>query len=128
MSTPLFRTGDKILIVGMVLITILVLVWNHLGAAEDERLVAVITQDGEIIRQVDLSGLNDPETIYLNERFNQVILVEKGRIRFGESDCPDKICVKTGWLTRKGDKAVCVPARTVITIEGDDARVDTRAY
>ena len=128
MHIPLFKTGDKILITAVLLIAALVLAWNHLAGGEDGQLTAVITQDGRTIRQIDLNGLKDSEYIYLNNEFNQFIQAEKGRIRFGQSNCPNEVCVKTGWLTTRGDKAVCVPARTVITIEGDDGRADTLAY
>ncbi len=128
MHIPLFKTGDKILITAVMLIAALALAWNYMASREDGRLIAVITQDGRTIRQIDLNGLNDSEYIYINNEFNQVIQADKGRIRFWQSKCSNDVCVKTGWLTKRGDKAVCVPARTVITIAGDDERADTLAY
>ncbi|MEG2858121.1 MAG: NusG domain II-containing protein, partial [Clostridia bacterium] len=47
-----------------------------------------------------------------------VIEVNNGRIRILESDCPDKICVKTGWISRGGQTIACVPLGIVITISG----------
>lgn len=128
MRTPWFKTGDKILIAGVIIIIALILGRNYLGNGDETQLNAIITKDGQIIKQIELNGQKEPAYIYLDEGFHQVILVEKGRIRFIESDCPEQTCVKTGWLSQKGDKAVCVPARTVITIEGDHQRVDTLAY
>lgn len=128
MNTPWFKNGDIILIAGVVLMTAMILIWNHAGSGEDLRLIATITQDGRTIRRIDLDSLDGAEYISLDEKYSQVILAEKGRIRFLDSDCPDKICVKTGWLTRQGDKAVCVPARTIIIIEGDAGRADTIAF
>lgn len=49
--------------------------------------------------------------------YSAVILVENGRIRFEETNCPDKTCVRTGWLEEPGDSAVCLPGRFMIKIE-----------
>lgn len=56
------------------------------------------------------------------------ILLRDGKIGFAESNCHDKICVKTGMLSQAGDVAACVPNRTVITVVGEAAAVDTLTY
>lgn len=38
-------------------------------------------------------------------------------IRFAESDCPDKVCVKSGYLSRDMDIASCLPNQTVLVVE-----------
>jgi hypothetical protein len=48
------------------------------------------------------------------------ILAEKGRIRVLQSECPNKICVNTGWLTKPGDVAICVPGDTIVIINVPD--------
>ena len=103
--------------------------WNTLGAKSSRHLTAVITQNSSLVKKINLTDLNKPVYIDLNEEgVHQVIQAEKGRIRFSESDCPHKTCVKTGWLTKPGDKAVCIPSRVVITIVGDNKKVDVLAY
>ncbi len=44
-------------------------------------------------------------------------VIESGRARVVSSPCPNKICVGRGWLTRRGDEAVCVPNRVVLYLE-----------
>jgi hypothetical protein len=128
MNTRIFKIGDKILIVSIAILAAVFMVWNTVGVSTDKKLTAVITQNGSLIRQINLNDLNNPEYIYLNEGINQVILAEKGRIRFIESDCPNQTCVKTGWLTKSGDRAVCIPSQVVIKIVGDNEQVDIFAY
>lgn len=120
--------GDKVLIAGMVLTAVLFMAFNAGGESTGRQITAVITQNGNLIQQINLSTLKNPDYIYLHEPINQVILAEPGRIRFLESDCPNQICVKTGWLTKAGDRAVCMPSRVVITIMGDNRQVDSIAY
>lgn len=45
------------------------------------------------------------------------IEVSPGMARVLHSDCPDKICVNTGWLTESGQTAVCMPNRVTVTME-----------
>mgnify|MGYP001004880937 FL=1 len=128
MNTRTFKTGDIILIVGIVAIAVLFLVWNNYRAASGQQLKALITQDGHLIKEINLSDLQASESINIDEPVKQVILAEKGRIRFLSSDCPNQTCVKTGWLERPGAKAVCIPSKVVITIVGDNEQIDTFSY
>jgi hypothetical protein len=50
------------------------------------------------------------------------IVYEAGRIRFAAADCPDKVCVRTGWISRSGQIAACVPGHLIIKIEGSGSQ------
>lgn len=129
MNTSIFKSGDKILIAAIIVIAGLVMVWNYYGAASDQGLTAVITHDSKLIKQIELSSLNRTQTIDLtNEGIHQVIRAEKGRIRFVESNCPNKTCVNTGWLTKPGDKAVCIPSHVFVKVVGEKKQTDVLAY
>ncbi|MBQ8524361.1 MAG: NusG domain II-containing protein [Clostridia bacterium] len=47
------------------------------------------------------------------------IVVENGKARVESSDCPDKICVHRGEISKSGQSAVCVPARLSLVIESE---------
>lgn len=128
MNTPIFKRGDIVLIVSLAVIAAVLMAWNTCGIAPGRQVTAIITQDGKLIKKINLSELRDPEYVYIDKPVKQVILAEKGRIRFLKSDCPNKICVKTGWLTKAGNKAICMPSRVVITIVGDHKQVDSVSY
>ncbi|NTV90004.1 MAG: NusG domain II-containing protein, partial [Clostridiales bacterium] len=40
------------------------------------------------------------------------------------STCRDRICVGTGWLTKPGQSAVCLPNRVVVKIIGSNQEYD----
>lgn len=44
--------------------------------------------------------------------------VGEGRARVLRSDCPEQICVSSGWIGRPGQTIVCVPNRTVLRLVG----------
>jgi hypothetical protein len=72
----------------------------------------------------DLDKEKESRTISISGKYNEMIRVEKGRIRFDSSGCPDKLCVKAGWLSKKGDMAVCLRGSLIIKIEGQSDDVD----
>jgi len=128
MNTRMFKTGDKIIIAAIIAIAAIFMVWHTVGVSHDQQLTAIVTKKGKVVKQIQLNELREPETIYLNNEFHQVIRAEKGKIRFLESDCPNQICVQTGWLTKSGDSAVCLPSKVVLTIVGDNEQVDIFSY
>lgn len=122
------KKGDMIL-----LVTVVLLIAGSFAAVNFLRpgsggKIAVIKQGDRVIRRIDLDKVSAPETIVPGGEYEETILVEKGRIRFQEADCPDLVCVKTGWLTEQGDIAVCLPNRTMIKIEGEGSKLDGVAY
>ena len=128
MNIRMLKKGDLFLFLGVGLIIVLLLLWNNLSTVSGNHLIAEVRRDGELVKQIDLDKVSEPEHIYFEEGIHQTILVEKGRIRFLESDCRDKICVQAGWLTKAGDKAVCMPAKTIIKINGESQQTDSIAF
>ena len=48
------------------------------------------------------------------------IEISGGSVRMTDADCPDRICVKTGSISRSGQSIVCAPHKIVVTIVGGD--------
>jgi len=129
----MLKKGDLVLIV----VIIAVIIASYSGTriirsnnAGDGR-VAVIQQGGEVIKRIKLDEVQGSMRLDVSNEYHEIILVENGRIRFEEADCPDKRCVKTGWLSQLGNTAVCLPNKTMITIVGDgdvDNEVDIGTY
>lgn len=93
------------------------------GAGPSGHAVATIARDGMAIETIDLDAVEDPYTLRLeDERGVNVVAVEPGRIRMAEADCPDEVCVHTGWIRDPATPIVCVPHGLTITVarEGDD--------
>jgi hypothetical protein len=121
-----FFIGDIV-----VFLTILILaVASFFAAANrqpDDRPVAVITHKGVEIQRIDLSKVTERIVIRIDGKYDELIIAESGRIRFLESNCPDKICVHTGWISKPGQVAVCLPEGVIIKItgsSGSDEEID----
>lgn len=117
------KKGDFILVLLIGIIATVSLLWIHFysGSKQSNSLMADITRDGKIIQKIDLNKVNAPQYIKLkNDDYHLTVLAEKKRIRVLDADCPDKICVKFGWLTKPGDNAICVPSKIIVMIEGEE--------
>ena len=81
------------------------------------KTVCEITVDGKIVGTVDLS---EPDREFeLPQNPNIRFSIKNHAAAFTASDCPDKICVNTGYVSRAGQTAVCLPNRTAIRIRTD---------
>lgn len=126
----MLKIGDFLL--GIVLVLLAAAAFCNLDTSKnshgDRERMALIIQDGKVLRSIDLRAVDREETIIVDGKYKHIILVEPGRIRFKEADCPDQTCVRTGWLRDAGDTAVCLPDKIIIKIQGWGKSVDAVAY
>lgn len=76
---------------------------------------AIISVDSKVIKKIDLK--NDSINFTIENIKGVVFEVNNGKIRITESDCPDKICVKTDFIGSKNEKIVCLPKKLIVEIE-----------
>lgn len=96
-----------------------------MGRREFADPVARITQDGEVIEEIRLDRVEKSYSFVLeNEAGSNTVLVEQGRIRVEEADCPDQVCVKQGWISDGATPIVCLPHKLMIEIVGGEAVLD----
>ena len=123
MNIKLLKKGDLAVIIA---VAVAALIFAFFAKPQSDRPVAVISVDGVEVETVELYSLRERKEINLGGGYNIKIVAENGGIYFEHSDCPDKLCVNAGVLEESGDLAVCLPAKTVITVEGAD--VDAVVY
>lgn len=46
--------------------------------------------------------------------------IRDGRVRMDRSDCPQHICVNTGWIKYSGQTIVCVPNKVLVEIKSPE--------
>lgn len=122
----MIKKGDILLLIFVILISIILfLVINQ---SKENDLIAVIRHEDRIVKRIDLNNVERDYSLVIKGKYTNTVKVEKGRIKVADSDCPHKICVKTGWLTKKGETAVCIPNRLIIKIKGKIHNVDGITY
>jgi len=112
MNKKLFNKSDLILITGLLSAALLIsLAWSfYNGDAVLEAHIIVNGADAEIIDIYTDSIFSIPE------RPSIIFEVKNGAIAFISSDCPDKVCVHTGFIRYGGQFAACLPSGVVLRI------------
>ena len=121
---PFFKKSD-LLIIGIFLLLALIVFLPTLFGKE-KALTAVITADGETVTEIRLTD-NAEEEIKINDT---VIKINEKSVFFAESNCPDKVCIRTGKLDSHGDSSACVPNTVSVYIKGEKTEddIDIMAY
>jgi hypothetical protein len=122
------KKGDKIaaiLIISLVLITGIG-TFAYKQYVKSAHNFAVIKLDGVVIQTVDLNNVKAQKEWKIYDKAGNYNSIEvlPGKIRVADADCPDKICVKTGWISQAGQLAVCLPHKLIINIEGKNNTAD----
>lgn len=83
---------------------------------------AVVTVEG---REVGRYPLSKNGTFPLNGGTN-ILVVENGEAWVSEANCPDKVCMGMGKISRNGEFIACLPNRLLVVVEGaaEDSPVD----
>lgn len=82
--------------------------------------IATVFQNGEPVRTIDLYHITEPIEFDITDDsgHTNTIRAERGRICMAAANCPDRLCVKQGWITNGLTPVVCLPHAVVITISG----------
>lgn len=64
------------------------------------------------------------EIVSLDEDFEKqfngvVICCENSEIYIKESSCPDKVCARSGRISKSGESIICAPNRVAVKINGE---------
>lgn len=110
--------GIGLLMTALCLWLIMQLVMNNSTTGE---LMVVITVDGDEYVQYPLeSGSTKEITV---DGHNKVI-IQDGVVWMEEADCPDKLCINQGKISKSGQTIICLPNRVMVTIKGGIIQYD----
>lgn len=116
-----FALGD-LLVVCVVLLAFACGLFALFSDRSEDNLTAVVSVRGEAYSEISLAQVAEPYDLAVEGDEAVIIHISSEGVCFVSSDCPDKLCVNTGLLTRSGESAVCLPARVsvkLISAEGE---------
>ncbi|MER2058023.1 MAG: NusG domain II-containing protein [Niallia sp.] len=119
--SKMIKPFDIIMVVILLVISFVpmaVFAMNQSKEDEGNKVIAIITQDGQIIREVELTGHMENEQFMIKGKGKQynLIEVENEQIRIKEDNSPDQIGVKMGWKGIPGQTIICLPHKVLIEI------------
>lgn len=109
-----FKKTDLLLIGGLCVLALILLLVVTLSSPKGT--TAQIYLHDVCVMTCDLSE----DSIFQIDQASEVTFqIQDGKIRFLSSDCPDQVCVRTGFISLAGQTAVCLPHRLVVRIISD---------
>lgn len=111
--------GDKVLIFVVVILTLLSLGFIKRQAFSNENKFISIQVNGKEIKKIIFDKkIVDKEIPIKSEYGFNLVEIGDERVRVIEADCPDKIDVKQGYISKIGETIICLPNRLVVEIKG----------
>lgn len=108
----LLTLADKVLIV--VLGCVAAGSFSLVGALTHEGTSVVVEVQGSPAYRLDLREERTVEIRGVQGALR--VQVRSGKVAVTDADCPNHVCVRTGWRSRAGDVIVCVPNKTIVRI------------
>lgn len=117
-----FNRRDALVALAVALLAAVTALLFYLPRTQSDQLTAVITQHGQVVRRVALSGMDKEQVIELDDgTYHLTVRVSADGAYVSHSDCPTQDCVHTGVIRRAGKSIVCLPAQVVVYLEGTPA-------
>lgn len=91
------------------------------GTTMAQGSVVLIQVDGKTVHKTSLTETHS--TVVKGAHGSLTVETREGKVAVTQADCPNHICVKTGWRSRAGEVIVCVPNKTVVRITGEQKGV-----
>lgn len=113
--------GDKYLIIFLIVLSFLSLIYTKKVAFNDRKKYISIQVNGKEIKEIIFDKKIIGKTIPIETEFGyNLIEIDDEKVRVIEADCPDKLDVKQGYISKVGEIIVCLPNRLTIEIKGID--------
>ncbi len=109
---------DKILLFFLISLAIFsFVVVIQVGKLSGEGRQVVIVSNGEEVVCCDLSV--DRKVEVQGFYGKSVVEIREGKVKMVSSACPNKICVKQGWIEKPNQIIVCAPNKVLVKITGN---------
>ena len=113
--------ADKLLILGAALSIIGLSAYQFDPSPDGSEVVVEVAE--EVFGPYPLS---EPRSLRLDgPRGISEVEIDQGAARIVAAPCPQLLCVRRGWVRRRGEAAVCVPNRLVLRVRG---RTDGKGF
>lgn len=118
------KKKDFILIAFILAIIVSLLGYVKFKDAKQTASFVQIYKNNELYKEIPLD--EDAEFTIKDGEFENKIKIHDNGVEVVEANCPDKVCVKTGFINKPSQSIVCIPNKINIKIidEKSDDKID----
>ena len=110
------KKGDKILIGALALIAAVLFSYVYFGQVFEKGPYALISVNSRVYHTIDLGKAKDESITYTDAGVTYTVEIKDHQICMQHIDCPDQICVHTGYTDNKFIPIICLPNKVMIVI------------
>ena len=116
---------DKPFLIILAIVIITMFLIQHFAGNKGSNVQ--ISQNGTIIATYSLFQ-NRTYTVTTDDSHYNTVEIRDGEIWISDADCPDRLCIKQGQISRNGESIICLPHKLTILVESDTSTgIDTVA-
>lgn len=119
------KKRNDLLLIGCLLIigvfSLLAVEWYKTSTTKNAQVVVLV--DGTEIGRYLLS--QDEEILIKGTKGDNFLVIKNGKAWIEEADCPDKLCMHAGKISKNGETIVCLPNKIVVeVVNGEENEID----
>lgn len=119
------RKKEIIAVLILILIAVILFVGIRVFVEDKGKYVKVYVNE-KLTKTFDLEI--DQEYFIETKRGYNLLVIKDGKARVLDADCPDKICVDKGAISKNDESIICLPHNVVVTIDSNEEKaVDAEA-
>ena len=123
MKKRISRNDVIFLAILLAVVTVFLVIYERTGTRADAGACVRVTVDGSVYGTYAL-GEEQEIPIVQDGVTTNVLTIRDGRADMTEADCPDKLCISQGKISRSGQTIICLPNKTMVTIKGGKSEYD----
>lgn len=121
--------ADKFITVLLALISVAAMLLSSLFIVRSGGERVVISVNGENYASYNFSDIDGVKTVEVKTEFGcNTVKIDKNSAWIEESDCPDKLDIKAGKISKTNQMIVCIPNRLMVEIKGGETKADRVTY
>lgn len=117
----MLKRWDFIIIFILVFISFIPYIVFTLNLLEinDGTPIAIVSVKNIEIMRIPLTEKSFTEVLDIctTESGDNVLEIKNNKVRVRNSNCPEQICVRTGFISKPGQSIICLPHKLIVEIE-----------
>lgn len=122
---------DYVIIITLIVVSLLssgIIIYSSAKNKYESQYIE-ISVGGNLYKKIPFNSSVEETIDVKTDLGENVIRISKGYVQILDADCPDKVCIRDGSISKPGQSLVCLPHKLVVEIKGIKSNeVDDGAY
>ncbi len=121
--------ADKLVMFFLLILAIAAIIFQGFFMSGDKGERVVITVNNKEYAGYNFSDIEEKTTLEIETEYGKnTVVIDQGSVWVSQADCPDKLDIKAGRISKTNQMIVCLPNRLMIEIKDDAGKVDKVTY